>query len=152
MAKWFSKDTVQLNNGANGIAGDQVGALVPYQPKECWDGITQSQIDNLILEIDRGIFAEGRLEGYWTFYNSKKSERFVGDLIALRLDCTEAHSEKILKQWKKNKRLVEFVYWNRNGDKRKGCGSNALAAHRGEYPAIGKEPNNAQPTSQPDAD
>jgi hypothetical protein len=129
-ARWFKKVTVGLCNGSNGVQGDDVGALEPWQaPALAHQSVGPDKIIHLMNLIDRGIFdPEGNSLGeYYTLKNTTNADssfnRWVGVIMMKELDINEANARQLIKDLRNHNVLVEFEYKNHNRKLVRGCGS-----------------------------
>jgi len=111
-ARWFHKDTITLDNAGEELPGDEVGVLVPWQPKG--PSILEAQIVAFFNRIDAGMLNdEGKPTGeFYTFQKAGRgNDRYIGffakDFLQLE---TLSQAEKLITAWRKGKRLYEIEY------------------------------------------
>lgn len=110
-ARWFRKDTITLNNAVDGIPGDEVGVLVPWQPKG--PSVLEEQIVAFFKRVDQGLLDEnGKPTG--EFYTTEASgragrsnERYLAGFAQefFHLDAL-SQAEALIEGWRKSKRFV----------------------------------------------
>jgi hypothetical protein len=116
VARWFRKESVQLDNATAEQPADQVGALVPYKPPGLMDGILQDQIEKFLDSIDRGICRDGKPTGeFWTFDSRKQAEaemsRYVGEYIMEFFGVKQLdRAAKLMNTWKDSGLLIAGKY------------------------------------------
>lgn len=124
-ARWFKKETYDLQNSNADYAGDNVGAYIPWKPKTA--NIVQDDIDRAIKVVDNGIWADGQFTGeYFTF--TRNSSRHVVPIIARTLGCSDQQATDFVNAWKRSQALVEFSYKNNQRKVVAGCASKSKVA------------------------
>jgi AAA domain len=118
-ARWFRKDTVILQNATKELAGDEVGALVPWKPNGI--SLLEAQIMAFFAHVDQGIVDDdGKPTGeFYTFEKAgRNNERYIG-FFAQEFFKLEAlkQAEELITTWKKAKRLRSGPHYKTTGRK-----------------------------------
>lgn|SRR5215831_4589608 len=121
-AKWFRKDTITLNNGNGEIPGDDVGVLVPWEPKGL--DVHEAQIIAFFTRVDQGIVDDdGKPTGeFYTFEKARANERYIGFFAQdfFKKDGEQLPlktAEELIEGWKKSKRLRNGPMYKTTGRK-----------------------------------
>jgi 5S rRNA maturation endonuclease (ribonuclease M5) len=108
-AKWFRLVGVRLFNG-NALypGGDEVQAIVPWDPPDTWADLSSVLLNQILTAIDAGLpdgnrFTDARSGG------ERAAWRVVVEHAANK---TEAQAREIIKTWVKNGVLVSYEYRN----------------------------------------
>lgn len=112
-AKWFEKQSHQLNNGKGLTPGDEVGVLVPWEPPGMLDGVSMFTIGQILDTIDRGLLDDSGLptgQFYTAAASGPSKDRWAGTVITRLLGCDEKKAKFLLKEWLKNEVLEVYEY------------------------------------------
>lgn len=108
-AKWFRKETVELDNAGEDCPADFVGALVPWNPPDVFDGLSFHVACTVLDQIDAGR-DNGERYTASTKGGTKASGRWAGSLLIDLAGLNEAQAKKVISTWIKNGVLVEDEY------------------------------------------
>ena len=106
-ASWFKLVGVQIGNGtADYPNGDDVQTVVPWHPPKTWDGVTSTQANAVLDEIDAGL-ANGQ-----RFSDAPKAAARAPWAVVQRHcpDRTEPQCREIIRTWVKNGVLFHEDY------------------------------------------
>lgn len=108
-AKWFKKESIKLENGADGIPGDEVGVLVPWSPPSIFDKMDTNKVNEILDDFKRGIVDDsGRPTGDGYKISRKGgTKRWAGDVLMMKLGCSDNDAKHVLKTWQKNGLIEE---------------------------------------------
>lgn len=105
-ARWFQKVSVELANGDNDNAPDEVGALVPWTPPDAFDGLTSHMVKVILDKVDTGL-DDGSRYTFSTRGGAKETGRWVGCVIMEESGMKDVAAKKVVDVWKANRVLVE---------------------------------------------
>jgi hypothetical protein len=116
-ARWFIKQSVELNNGSGLVMPDVVGALVPWSPPDAFDGLSFDAIGSALDRVEEGVIDEdGVVTGVRysasTKGGTRESGRWVGTLLIDVLGVSEAAAKKIIWTWLQAGVIAEHEYQN----------------------------------------
>jgi hypothetical protein len=84
--------------------GDQVGVLKPWTPPDAFKGLSLEAINRVLDQVEEAAQAGD------PYRTTSRSERWLDTLCAKELDRTDGQAKAIIKEWKKNKVLVELDF------------------------------------------
>ena len=108
-ARWFRKESVQLDNAAADCPADIVGALVPWIPPDAFDGFSIHQIGAILERVEIGM-ENGERYSATTKGGTKASGRWIGCLLHDAAGMGEAQARKVISAWLKSGVLIEDEY------------------------------------------
>lgn len=108
-AKWFRKESIELDNATEDCPADIVGALIPWTPPDAFEGLSAHQISIILDRVHRGL-ENGERYAASTKGGTKASGRWVGCLLNDVLGMGEAQAKKVISTWIRNGVLVEDDY------------------------------------------
>lgn len=108
-ARWFRKETIEIDNATEDCPADHVGALIPWTPPDAFDGLSSHSIGLVLDQIHAGMPSGERYTAS-TRGGSKASGRWVGCLLFDLLGMNEATAKKVIATWLKNGVLLEDEY------------------------------------------
>ena len=111
-AKWFTKQTIPLPNAGDDEPADEIGVLMPWQPKGVWARLTNEIANQICDAIALGVLGkDGKPTGNW-FCRTKKGEgnkRWAGFPIKELLKCKDdIEPQKIIERWLETGILIEI--------------------------------------------
>lgn len=105
-AKWFKKESIELNNATEDCPADIVGALVPWSPPDAFEGLSGHTIELVLNQIDAGMESGERYTAS-TKGGSKASGRWAGCVLIDAVGMSEGLAGKVIQTWLRNGVLVE---------------------------------------------
>lgn len=108
-ARWFRKESIELNNATEDCPADYVGALVPWTPPDAFDGLGSHTIGIILDRVDAGMESGERYTAS-TKGGAKTTGRWVGSLLIDLAGLSEGMAAKVVKTWIANGVLVEDEY------------------------------------------
>jgi AAA domain len=98
-ATWFKLVGVHLDNGTPDYPnGDDVQTVVPWHPPKTWDGVTSTQVNAALDEIEAGLPNGQRYSDA-----PKATDRAAWSVVQRHCpDRTEAQCRQIVRTWAKN--------------------------------------------------
>lgn len=105
-AKWFRKESIELENATEDCPADIVGALVPWTPPDAFEGLSNHQISIVLDRVDAGMESGERYIAS-TKGGSKISGKWVGCLLHDMIGMGEAQAKKVIATWLGTGVLVE---------------------------------------------
>jgi hypothetical protein len=106
-ATWFQLVGVKLGNGnADYPNGDEVQTVVPWQPPRTWDGLTNTQLNAALTDIEAGLPNGQRYSDA-----GPATDRAAWRVVQRHCsDRTEAQCREIVKTWVRNGVLINKSY------------------------------------------
>ena len=108
-ARWFRKESIELDNATSDCPADIVGALVPWTPPDAFDGLTGHYITIILDRVQAGL-ETGERYCVTTKGGTKGNGRWIGCLMNEVLGMGEAQTKKVVATWLKNGVLIEDEY------------------------------------------
>lgn len=108
-ARWFRKESIELDNATEECPADYVGALVPWTPPDAFDGLGSHTIGIILDRVDAGMDSGERYTAS-TKGGAKTTGRWVGSLLIELAGLSEGMAAKVVKTWIANGVLVEDEY------------------------------------------
>jgi hypothetical protein len=104
---WFRLVGVHLGNGTDDYpAGDEVQTVVPWHPPKTWEGVSSTQLNAVLTDIDAGMPNGQRYSDA-----AKADERAAWKVVRRHCpDRTEPQCREIIKTWVKNGVLFNEDY------------------------------------------
>lgn len=108
-ARWFHKETIELDNATDDCPADHVGALIPWDPPDAFDGLSTHSIGIVLDKVHAGMPSGERYTAS-TRGGSRTSGRWVGCLLSDTVGMKEAAAKKVIATWLKTGVLLEDTY------------------------------------------
>jgi hypothetical protein len=109
-AKWFTKKSVTLPNGADDEPPDEVGVLVPWEPQGIFARLTNELANKICDAIQIGMLGrDGKPDGnlFCATKRGEKNKRWAAYMIKKMVNCKEAEAQKVIDTWLKSGLLIE---------------------------------------------
>lgn len=109
-AKWFTKKSVTLPNGADDEPPDEVGVLVPWEPQGIFARLTNELANKICDAIQIGMLGrDGKPDGnlFCATKRGEKNRRWAAYMIKKMVNCKEAEAQKVIDTWLKSGLLIE---------------------------------------------
>lgn len=110
-AKWFRKETIELDNATEDCPADFVGALVPWIPPDAFGDASIHQLNIILDKIDTGMESGERYTASARGGSIAKG-RWAGCLLIDLLGMKQAQAKKVIDTWIKTGVLLEDEYHN----------------------------------------
>jgi hypothetical protein len=112
-ADWFQKHTVKLANGSQLVDGDEVGALLPWEPPSAFEGVPADRLKAALRLIERGLMDDdGEPSGSRFSAHKNARKRSVMPVVAGAVGKAEDAAQRIVQAWLKAGILIEEPYVN----------------------------------------
>jgi hypothetical protein len=108
-ARWFRKESIELDNATSDCPADIVGALVPWCPPDAFDGLGSHTITVILDRLDAGMDSGERYTAS-TKGGSKASGRWAGCLLMETAGLSEGMAAKVVRTWIGTGVLIEDEY------------------------------------------